>query len=164
MISNPLNATNNNYKLVLQNPPEGLQVYKRVGAAWLSASIVDGAWDGDDLGDVKPGDGLFVKAPASGAYNNTFVGEVALNSTNAIPLGFSIRSSALPQAGGISTVLGYPSGEGDEVYTYNNDAYAGAQVIDGAWDPAEPAPAVGEAFWIKPAVAKTWVRNFTVGP
>jgi len=164
MISNPLNATNNNYKLVLQNPPEGLQVYKRVGAAWLSASIIDGAWDGDDLGDVKPGEGLFVKAPATGDYVNTFVGEVVTTSVNNIPAGFSIRSSVLPQAGGITTVLGYPKAEGDEIYTYNpNSGYNGAQVIDGAWDPAEPAPAVGEAFWVRPTAAKDWVRNFTVG-
>jgi hypothetical protein len=165
LISNPLNATNNNYQMVLQNPPEGLQAYKYTGSGWISTEIIDGAWDGDDLGDVNPGEGLFVKAPAGGDYVNTFVGEVILNSTNPIPAGFAIRSSILPQAGGISSVLGYVAGEGDQVYQYDpNSGYIGNEVIDGAWDSAEPVPAVGEAFWINAKTASDWVRNFTVAP
>ena len=70
--------------------------------------------------------------------------------------GWSIRSSAVPQSGYVSTVLRFPgvppAGEGinagDEVYTMSSPA-GGYEPFDWdgtAWSPSEPVIAVGEAF------------------
>jgi hypothetical protein len=117
---------------------------------------------------LAPGEGAFISVPS--AKTVTFVGEVVQgNTTNSLPAGFSIRSSIVPQSAGLSSVLGFPAVAGDLVYFFNKATqnYAGGiyESFGGnLWDPAEPAPAVGQAFWVQKAAQANWVRNFTVAP
>lgn len=179
MIANPLNSTNNTVVNIFANPPDYLTIAKRNAAGTgydFSQYDPDAgpAWTDPAL-SLAPGEGAFLYNPLVGNYTNTFVGEVVLNSTNAIPTGFTIRGSVVPQSGGLETVLLLPvspsdpknvtiyrfnaGGSGYQTYTHDSEDNGGA------WSPSEPAPNVGEGFWIaNPADngAKSWIRNFTV--
>jgi hypothetical protein len=168
LAANPLIQANNDVANVFTSGPSypGLTIFKRnSGGTGYDQSTYDGdlaSWT--DVLDVAPGAGLWVSVPPGVALTNTFVGEVVLNSTNAIPAGYSLKGAILPQGGLIQTALGYPAGFGDTVSIYNGTGYD-VYTLDGdleAWDPAEPNITVGLGFWINNAgAAKTWVRNFT---
>jgi hypothetical protein len=166
MIANPLNTTNNNISHVLASAQDGDQFYKYNGG--YTTYTYDGlamAWDGDT--SLNPGEGGFYHNSTATPFTITFVGEVLQGSlTNPIPINaFAIRSSMVPQSGGVSTVLGFPAEDGDQIYVYNGgyttSTYDG---LAAAWD-VEPTPAVGQAFFTHKASTSTinqWVRNFTV--
>jgi len=177
MLANQLNASpDNKVVTLLPAPPEGTQVYKfnPVTGGYVFIQYVDGAWEGDDLDmTLSPGEGVFLSANT--AFTATFVGEVQLTSAVPVAPGFSVVSSALPQSlplsGAPPAGLGFPVGEGDQVYQYNSatGGYTFNQFIDGAWEGdsggAAPTPAISEAFFVNNAGAsKSWARTFTVGP
>jgi hypothetical protein len=88
---------------------------------------------------------------------------------NSLPVGNSIRSSIVPQAGTITGQLGVPAADGDAVYVYNGGYSANLyDGIAGAWDSADPGGPVvnvGQGFFYKKATGNgttSWVRNFTV--
>jgi len=116
---------------------------------------------------VDPGTGIWIANPGPGNYVNTFVGEVKLSSTNAVPAGYSLKSSVIPQQGGIETALLYPRGDLDTIFFFNGvgyDSFTYDPDVPG-WSPSEPAPKVGQGFWVfNNVTAKNWVRNFSVGP
>jgi hypothetical protein len=118
------------------------------------------------LATLNPGEGGFIKNPGATPLTITFVGEVPQGSlTNALPAAFAIRSSMVPQAGAVTTVLGLPAGVNDELYKYTpGTGYSSFQFdeFDTVWKPTEPSMAVGEGFFIKAVAAGNWVRNFTV--
>jgi hypothetical protein len=127
---------------------------------------IDNAWLPNANATLNPGEGAFFTSPT--ATTLTFVGEVLQgNLTNSTPLNaFSIRSSMVPQAGAVTSVLGLPGEAGDQVYVYRNGyTIYSFDDIDMNWLPSEPSINVGEAFFLKkdPASTKSqWVRNFTV--
>jgi len=94
----------------------------------------------------------------------TYVGEVP-QGTLTIPLvaGFNLVGSKVPQAGKLTTDLGYTPVDGDLVYTYAGTGYSIFQ-YDGEWLPSEPVLKVGEGIWIKKAAAGSWTRTFSVNP
>jgi hypothetical protein len=157
-------------------PPDQTQVFKFVPATstFQFIQFVDGAWEGDNVNmTLGPGEGVFINPPSS--FPVTFVGEVALSSSVALAPGFQIVSSALPQAlpltGNPPAGLGFPIGEGDQVYQYNatTDSYKFNQFVDGAWEGDDlgqpPTPAIGESFYYKRAAGTAnWTRTFSVGP
>jgi hypothetical protein len=178
LISNPLdNKTGNTIANLFgtgMNPvPEGLIVYHFDPATDQYVSAVYdpflGGWDPVANANtvIAPGNGVFVFLPGAANSTVTFVGEVPQgNLSNPLPQGFSIKASQVPQAGTVSTQLGYPAAEGDIFYTYNTTAkrYDSA-VFDpflGGWDPAEPTLAVGQAAFVFRPTAGTWTRNFNV--
>jgi len=167
MIANQLNTTNNTLAGLLPNGPVGALAYKYDGGytAYLYDDL-DMAWTPDGNATLNPGEGMFIKSPTAATI--TFVGEVLQGSmTNTTPLGVQVmRSSMVPQAGGVSSVLGLVGEPGDLIYKYAGgySAYL-FDDIDMAWTPSEPSMNVGEAFFIKKAATGTqalWVRNFTV--
>jgi hypothetical protein len=118
---------------------------------------------------VDPGNGVFVFISGNANATCTFVGEVpqGARSNTPIPQGFSIKASAVPQAGTVAA-LQFPGVPGDILYKWNptTDAY---QVFtfdpfDNVWTPSVPNIEVGEAFFILKAAATTWTRNFSVNP
>ena len=167
MIANPLNSTNNDVSNIFANPPAGLTIFKRnAGGTGYDSATFDPdipGWSGPLT--ISPGEGAFLFNPDGGNYTNTFVGEVVLNSTNGVPAGYSIRSSVVPQSGGIQTVLGYPVGNGDTIFRFNGSGYNSSTFdpdVPG-WTDGEPTPNVGESFWIfNNGATKNWVRNFSV--
>src|SRR5438270_1616829 len=120
MIANQLNATPDNTVInLMPTPPNLTTVYKfdPTSALFSSADYTDGAWEGDLTITANPGEGIFIYTPA--AFTQTFVGEVQLVSDHALPNGFSIVSSVIPQSGALDTVLNYIPGNLDTVYQFN---------------------------------------------
>jgi hypothetical protein len=91
----------------------------------------------------------------------------------------AIRSSMVPQAGGITSLLGFGPEDGlavgDQLQRFVNLSssyvtytYQGAS----GWYrtaplpsiPLEPQPAVGESFWIIAPGSRTWTRTYSVWP
>jgi hypothetical protein len=79
--------------------------------------------------------------------------------------GFSIKASAVPQAGTV-TELEFPAADGDIIYEwdaeqdrYVSNAFDG---LDNAWLPAVPNIGVGEAFFLFKNAPATWTRDFTI--
>jgi hypothetical protein len=119
---------------------------------------------------VVPGEGVFVEIPSDAPANSTitFVGEVPQSTnpplSNPIPAGFSIRASQVPQAGLVSTTLGFPADEQDQIFVFNEQTqrYVVSSFVLGAWD-TEPNIDVGDAFFVNNAnAAKNWTRSFSV--
>jgi hypothetical protein len=177
MVANQLNNTpDNKVTTLFAAPPDGTQVYQfnATTDTYELIQFIDGAWEGDNLEmTLNPGQGVFINPPS--AFTATFVGEVQLSSAVGVSAGFSIVSSALPQSlplsGAPPAGLGFPIGEGDQVYQFNpaGGVYTFNQFVDGAWEGdgggAPPVPAIGESFFVSNAGAdKNWSRTFTVGP
>jgi len=167
MIANQLNTTNNTLNGLLPSGPPGATVFKFSGgfSGW-TFDPDDLVWLPDGNATLNPGEGAFFQCPSASTL--TFVGEVLQGSlTNSTPINTKvIRSSMVPQAGLITTTLGFPAEGGDTLFTFHG-GYGGATFDpdDLVWAPAEPNIAVGESFFIikGPAATKTsWVRNFTV--
>ena len=186
MIANPLNGANNNLNTILPLPDsaEGTEIYRFAGGAfgdvitfygggvgWFTANV-DPNWV-----VLNPGEGVFIRPIA--AMTITFVGEVPQgNLANAVPAGFSIRSSQVPQEARLGNAatdgtLKFPATDTDnvyvfdsagqkykDVYTYYNDIPGWFSNSDG--DPAGPNVPVGTAFWVQKAAAASWTRSFSV--
>jgi hypothetical protein len=167
MIANPLNNGDNTLQTVIPNAVDGTKIFKFSNGQFENACQFFGAPDNiwDPNTTINPGEGFFILSPV--ATNITFVGEVATGTqTNSYPAGFSIKSSIVPQSGGLSSVLGFPAQDGDKIYLFDTAAqtYKSADQFFGApdnvWDPAEPTPAVGESFFVLTSGAANWVRTF----
>jgi len=177
LISNPLTASDNSITGLFSALPFGTQVskfdstsgkfttatYDDITSAYIPASAA--------ALTVVPGEGVFVKNGGKTDLTVTFVGEVSQgNLSNPIPKGLSIRSSQVPQAGKLSTDLGYKATAGDQASQYNPltqkfttftfDDITNAWIAGGVAN--EPSFGVGEAFFLKAAVATTWTRTFSV--
>lgn len=165
MIANQLDkgAGNNTVANIFgATTPEGTTLYKYNGTSYDINTFEFGEW-GTPAMTLNPGEGAFIKTGT--AFTVTLVGEVPQGTlNNAIPTGFSIRSSIVPQSAALNT-MGYVADEGDTVYRWANatGSYSIATYEFGEWPGgAAPAPAVGEAFFLKTSTAKTWTRTFSV--
>jgi len=162
IIANPLNGATNTVSQLFAGAPDGTILYPFINASgkYSPNNLIFGSWDRpNDL--LTPGLGAFIKAPST--FTNTFVGEVMQGSlTNPIPAGFSIISSQVPQAGKLSTDLGYSATEGDKSFQFVNASgkYTVRNFTFGAWD-TEPTLAVGEGIFLQAAVKTSWNRTFT---
>jgi hypothetical protein len=165
IIANQFNTTNNTIGSLLANVPVNTEFYKFAGGyTAYQFDEFDAEWKPDGLATLNPGEGGFIKNPEATPLTITFVGEVPQGAlTNALPAGFAIRSSMVPQAGGVTSVLGLPGETNDELYTYAG-GYTAYQFdeFDAEWKPTEPQVDVGQGFFVKKVIAGDWVRNFTV--
>jgi hypothetical protein len=170
VIANPLNIPSGNTVTSVfgTNVPDGTTVYKFVNGSYQNPSIFygppDNIWDPEQT--VNPGQGLLVKVTSNTTL--TFTGEVLQgNLTNSYPAGFSLLASQVPQSAPITTI-GFPAHDGDTVYFFdaNTQSYGNPYIFygppDNVWDPAEPAPAVGQAFLLSTTTGGNWSRSFTV--
>ena len=116
--------------------------------------------------ELNPGEGAIVQVPSTTTLS--FVGQVLPAFNRRVRAGWSIQSSAVPQAGLVMSALGFPGipplGTGisssdyveqmyDTVGAYHVFTWNGSQWI--RQDTAtvqEPTMAVGEAFWSNKAV------------
>jgi len=168
IVANPLIGSTNTIPALFPSAPQGTIVYKFVNQAYVLNTLRPGAlgWS-DKTMTLVPGEGVFVFNPGA-AYTNTFVGEVASGAlTNAIPAGFSIISSQVPQAGKLTTDLGYVTGSGSQsVYLFDSVAQSytiKSTLPSGAWIGGEPTINVGQGFFINVPTARNWTRTFTTG-
>jgi len=170
LISNPLDnkATGGNQvKNLFASLPAGAQVFVFNGTKYDLASVDE--FSGEITGpaatmDVTPGNGVFVHVDAAATV--TFVGEVPAGTLhNAVPKGFSIKASQVPQAGKVSTDLKFPAEEGDQIFVFNTATgkYTTSTFTFGDWDGGEPSLDVGQAVFVRTdAAAKDWTRSFDI--
>jgi len=91
------------------------------------------------------------------------VGEVPQGDlSNALPKGFSIRSSQVPQEGKLDSDLGFPTDEAVTVYQFVNGAYK-ISSYDADFEEWDSVPSVGvaEGFWVLRESGTNWTRSFS---
>jgi hypothetical protein len=169
MIANQLNAANNAISALIPTAPGGTAIYKFTGSAYeiYTFDDLDSVWLPNGNATLNPGEGAFIRNPTQQPFRVTFVGEVPTGSlSNPLPAGFSIRSSQVPQAGGITSDLGFPAAGGDTIYQFNNAGnnytISTFDDLDSVWLPTEPEIDVGEAFFVRKTAAGDWTRTFDV--
>jgi hypothetical protein len=171
LISNPLDnksTDGNKIKNLFASLPPGAQIFK-----FNSATAKYDLASSDDFGGgivgpaaeltVLPGEGVFIQVSAPATV--TFVGEVPSgNLSNPLPVGFSIKASQVPQAGAITTALGYAPEEGDQVFKWDEatQKYNAHGFEFGEWSGGVPTLEVGEAFFLNTQVARNWTRDFRI--
>ena len=131
--------------------------------------IQDIFWPGWDFGTatLNPGQGCFINNPGP-ATPVTFIGQVQEGAL-VVPLaaGFNMVSSMVPQAGLLTTDLGYTPAALDVVYRFVCGSGFTVHTFDpdlGGWDPSEPFIGVAESFWILRNAPGAWVRIFNACP
>jgi C1A family cysteine protease len=139
---------------------------------------------------LAPGEGAFISKPGStGSFTVTFVGLVPEGQLT-IPLssayGYAFVNSMVPQAGGITSVLGYNPSLADMILQWDNSITEQHDFVVYFYDPIsldpeggsptgwedgsynvvpEPVMNVGESFFIMPAnTDETWTRTFSACP
>jgi hypothetical protein len=183
ILANPLNGTNNLIGTIIPVAPDGTTVYqfKPTGGYRTIYYIGPNDWLADDAQPttLAPGEGFFINLDTASAPNPTvvtFVGEVPQgNLTNSVQVGYSIRSSIVPQTGKLQTDLGYNPDEGgnDLVYDFNisKQTYDTYYYLGGnAWfdaqaaAPGEPVLNVGRGmFFFNGGTGNiAWGRTFSV--
>jgi hypothetical protein len=181
LVSNPLTASDNSLGNVFKNMQGGViggtTVYKFVNNNFIAVQWddLDNKYtpDADAAQTTLPGEGVFVFIPGAADKVLTFVGEVPQgNTTTAIPRGFSIKSSVVPQAvkpddKGFPGTTAAGAVGGDTLYRYNatTKAYTAYQFddLDNKFNPDLPTIGVGEAFFFfRVGNATAWNRTFSV--
>ncbi len=164
LIANPLDnkaANGNTISNLFASAPDGTTIYKFVSGGFTVNGKDFGEW-ADPNQTLQPGEGAFVLSPS--AVTVTFVGDVKQGTlTTAIPVGYSIISSQVPQAGKLQTDLGYAPVDGDTVYSFNtaSQGYVTRVYDFGAWS-EEPPLEIAEAVFLLSPNAKSWTRTFNV--
>lgn len=166
LVANPLVAETNTVAVLFNDMPNGTTIYKfdSTAGAYVSNIKNFGKWT-DTAMTLLPGEGAFVKNPRTTNITITFVGEVMQgNLTNALPAGYALVSSMVPQEGAVAAALGFPPVNGDILYLWNptSQAYASATYNFGKWAPSDPVVKVAEAFFAKKKAAASWTRTFSV--
>lgn len=132
-----------------------------------SIDVWDITWPGWTFGSatLNPGQGCFLYNPGP-ATPVTFIGSVPEGVlVTPLAVGYNMVSSQVPQAGFLTTDLGYTPTAGDTVYKHPGGYVIYIYDPDiGGWDPAEPYINVGESFWIYRTTAGSWIRNFSACP
>lgn len=164
-------GTNNTIQKVFGTSlPVGANIYAFVSGAFASpaATLGKSGWSGNTNAvnnALNPGGAVFVLLAS--AKTNTFVGEVLQGSLGQPYIaGYNLIASKVPQAGTISTNLGFVPAVGNNVIRFNpatqlyiTPAYS---VGKSGWSPSQPSLNVGEGVWLLTAAGGTWSRNFTV--
>jgi hypothetical protein len=171
MVSNPLKVTDAKISTLFGTTvPNNTKVYRFNGTTYDIATFSSAlGWTGPAASmTIVPGDGVFVSLPGTADVTITFVGEVpqGTDSNTVIPVGFSIKGSAVPQTG-TATQLSYPATGNDRIYKWSNTTSQYSTYTYSAalgWTPSDPTINVGEAFFARNvgATQKDWTRNFSV--
>jgi len=160
LVANQLNTGGNTVAEVHPTAPAGSLLYTFSPATGFSVLQWDDEWLPAGTTVIAPGTGYFLRVTAAATV--TYVGEVPQGALT-IPLvaGFNLVGSKVPQAGKLTTDLGYTPADGDLAYTFAVTGYTVYQ-YDGEWLPTEPTLKVGEGLWIRKAAAGSWTRTFSV--
>lgn len=164
LICNPLQATNNNLSTIVPAPPDGSTAAKwNSGAQTFESAktFVFGSWDEDMT--IAPGEAFFINMSEAGTL--TFVGEVRQGALSTpLVAGANMVGSQVPQAGLITTALGYIPGDGDTAALWDaaNQQYFSAKTfVFGSWDD-EPVLGIGEGAVVSASAPGAWDRTFNV--
>ncbi len=164
LISNPLVNGDNRVTDILPNVPSGssLAKFNPATGKWETNTFT-AAWSQPGM-TLAPGEGAVLDNKGD-AFSVLLVGFTPWQKTTlSIPAGDSVVSPALAKGGLLSSRLGLPLAEGLVVKLLNNgtgiyDAYT---VSNGAWSPAEPVVALGQAFIVIAPSALNWSHDPTL--
>jgi hypothetical protein len=183
LVSNPLNNTAPNGNTIANlfgagiqgTIPNGTTIYWFIpgtGFDLVSYDDLDAAFTpvAKATEVISPGEGVFVRNPSNAALTVTFVGEVPQGTlSHAVPAGFSIQASEVPQEGNAAT-LAIPGQANDVIYLFDEAVqnYETPRIfddLDNNWSPPLRNIQVGEAFfYLNRGAADTWTRTFSVNP
>jgi hypothetical protein len=170
MYANQLNVQDNSPGAIFAftQIPDSLvvQIINPLGTAYDSASFTEGAWTGDTF-DIKPGEGGWINSPS--AFEARILGEVPLNTVNAIHQGWTICGSALPRSQSLATGLSFPLMDGDtfNIYQPASSSYDSYTYTEGEWgELGEPVCPIGQAIQINGGENpfRTWVIRHPLWP
>lgn len=170
LLANPFVVADESLHALIPTAPDGAICYKPVsGSFTINSYIADIAdWDPNPAETIHLGDGVILYNPGA-AFTITFVGEVKQGApvVNHINSGLSVKSSMVPQAGSISSALGFTPTADTVTYQYTSDGSGGFiinsyAIADGFWDPGEPTLGIAEALWFDSRGAQDWSRTFSV--
>jgi hypothetical protein len=174
LIANQLNAPSNTVGSLLSTVPDFTTVNKYVDDDYVANTFAFGSWTDPDM-TFAPGEGVFIDNGTNQGVTLTFIGNVLEGAlVNSIPSGNSIRSSMIPQAGELCSVLNFPPPQdGQKIYLWDatnqtfDDPYEFvgdfAWWHNGSWS-GEPEVGIGMAFFLESPSAQSWERTFSVGP
>lgn len=163
MIANPLNTTNNTLGGLFPSLPNGTVIFKWNGSGYASSSFRFGAWS-DPTMTLNPGEGCFIKVGGTTPYTNFWAGEILQGTlTNNFPVGYSIVSSKVPEAGPASSLFPCFT-QGTIIYKYNTNTitYDASSFAFGTWHPSQPTIEVGEAVFLSSTSGNNCVRTFSI--
>jgi len=172
MVGNPLDRGDNRIAALWANPPSGVVIHKFDAERQVSMpnEFKGGAWENPDM-SVAPGEGVIVENTSGAEVVLEFIGQVRSAFSVHIYKDWSIVSSPVPEAGRLSSVLGFPRGQayGDRVRRMADaDGSLTTYVSMGDFWAGGPDPVIelGEAFWVyKPgwmqeSAEQNWARVF----
>lgn len=166
MIANPLEARDNSVAELFKGMPEGttLSKFDPQSSRLSENTLTHGRW-ANPWEKLVPGEGAIIFNPTSDYKNLNFAGDVRQGSFSIpIPLGFSIRSSPVPQPGRLHSDLGFPIADGDVIHLHDRDQQKCVTYpFDAAaWSSNPPIVGVGESFWVAKQSPKNWTGGFSV--
>ena len=164
LLANPLLNGDNKVGTVLAGLPDFTAIYKfNPGTgSFVGNNYIEG-WQNPNM-TLAPGEGVFINNTSGASFVITFTGEVAQgNLVTALPAGFSIVSSQVPQSGALDSVLGFPVQDFDAVFKFNaaTQTYQTFKDFEG-WGGSAPTVNVGEAVFVNKASSGSWTRNFNI--
>jgi hypothetical protein len=137
-----------------------------------STSAFAGNTTGVTATGLQMGQGVFVNLSASATPTTiTTVGTVmqaGMGVPAVLPQGYSMVSSQAPLSGGVTTTLGYPAGNLDQILTWSvtGQTYVLStyRSSTSSYTGGEPQIAVGQSFFanVKAAAGVTWTNTFVV--
>ena len=181
MVANPFVTATNTLNALLPpaSVPPFVTLFKFEGAQYTVATLdPDEGWlsNAQPVGDTETidfGDGVFLLSPQQ--FTLTWVGEVAQSNppgtpvSNPLVLGYAIKSSKIPQAGRVTTDLGYPAAPFDTIFKFNTvDQMYNVYTYDPdeGWlrnaSPDEPQLGIAESVFILRSIGGSWDRIFSV--
>jgi len=148
---------------VLGSLPDGMAIYQ-VASNGFTANAMLRDWT-QPTAPLPFGDIFFVRNPFGFPVTVTLVGEVAQGDLRqALPVGYSVAGSLVPQAGPVGSALQMPVAAGDEVWRWDAQAqsYREFRFPVDVWQPEEPVISIVEAFVVRKETAVIWRRFFTI--
>ena len=164
LVANPLSNGGNRVSDIFPSAPSGstLSKFNAMTGKWEANTFID-AWSQPGM-TLAPGEGA-VFNNVGAAFDVVLAGFTPwAETTLGIAAGKSVVSPRLAKGGLLSSRLGMPMVDGLKVELLNNatgkyDAYT---VSAGAWSPAEPAVALGQAFIVNAPSAIEWTHDPTI--
>ena len=154
LISNPLDSGAAPIPLFLPVAPPETLLFKYTPLGYETETYIDGFGWFPGAMTLSPGEGAFIYLPVAAALG--FLG-APLVPPHAVPIPAGYSMCSAPS--GLGMLL-FPAAEGDIIYTFivATQSYDYYEFIAGAWFPAVPPVAVGEAFWVVKSAPAVWIQ------
>ena len=162
VFTNPFADLDQTVESQIPNPPDGVSLFKVDGNGFVANNFLDGWSDPEML--LPPGQGWFFSNPDV-PFTLTLVGTVFEGVLmNHLQAGYSLCASLVPQAGLLSSQLGFPLTPDAQVFVWDapSQNYTRYESVDFGWDPQEPSIQIARGFWVNEPRDQDWIREFSV--